>query len=106
MKITFLPRSALGRWAITLIAANLVIYSAGAVLPYKTGFTGFEAILQNPLQTIISFIALSAGLAAGICALIAVSKKQERSILVFLTLPALVMNGVALIGSAVYLLTL
>ena len=96
----------MGRWAISLIAANLIIYSAGAVLPYKTGFTGIEAILQNPLQTIISIIAISAGLAAGICALIAVIRRQERSILVFLTLPALVMNGIALIGSIVYLLTL
>lgn len=106
MKIHFLPKTNLGVWSVTLAIACPILYSVGAALPYDSAYSGLEGILQNPMQTIFSLLAIASGIAAGVTALLAVLRKQERSILVILMLPALVIQGFLLIGSLIYLFTL
>ncbi len=86
MEITFLPKTDLGKWSVAMMIASWVLFIVGSVLPSKTGYSGFEIIIQNPLQSIITILLLTLGIVALIMALISVIKKQERSILVFLAI--------------------
>lgn len=63
-----LPRTRHGWWAVGLAAASIILILAWSLLP-GGAWLGFIC-----------------GLAGGIIALIAVTRKQERSILVFLSI--------------------
>ncbi|MBU7006052.1 hypothetical protein [Phosphitispora fastidiosa] len=86
MKITFLPKTHLGKWSVAMMIASWVLFVVGSVLPSKTGYSGLEIIIQNPLQSIITILLLILGIVAFIMAVISVIRKQERSILVFLAI--------------------
>lgn len=99
MKITFLPQTKLGIWSVLLAIANLILFVIGSVLPSNEGFSGLENITQNPIQALITVLILVLGIAAPVMALIAVIKKQERSILVFLVIPTLLSNLLSVVGT-------
>jgi len=92
MKLTFLPKTRLGIWSLVLTAASWILFIAGSLLPSKAGYSGLEIVNQNPLQAIATVLILAAGITAPIMGLIAVIKKQERSILVFLVIPTILTN--------------
>ena len=92
MKITLLPKTRLGIWSLVLTAVSWLLFVAGSLLPSKAGYSGLEILTQNPLQAIATVLILVAGITAPILALIAVIKKQERSILVFLVIPTIFTN--------------
>jgi hypothetical protein len=98
MKITLLPKTKLGIWSILLSITNLILFVIGSVLPSQTGFTGLEIIIHNPVQTMITILILVLGFISPILALIAVIKKQERSIIVFLVIPTLLTNLLSAVG--------
>jgi len=98
MKITFLPKTKLGIWSVLLSIANLILFIIGSVLPSKAGFSGMDIVIHNPVQTMITILILVIGIISPILALIAVIKKQERSIIVFLIIPTLLANLLSVVG--------
>ena len=75
-----------------MTVVNFVLFVVASVLPSEPGYAGIEAIVRNPLQTVATVVILVIGILAPILALIAVIKKRERSVLVFLVIPTLLPN--------------
>ena len=86
MKISFLPKTCLGRWSVIMMISSWVVFVVGSVLPWKPGYSGFEIVIQNPLQGIITVLMLGVGIATSSTAIISVTKNKERTILVFLAI--------------------
>lgn len=95
MKITLLPKTRLGKQSIIFTIASWILFVVGSVMPSETGYSGFESIIQNPLQAIITVLIFAVSIMAFIVGLISIIKKQERSILVFLA----ILSGVSMIPS-------
>ena len=102
IKIIFLPRTRLGKWSIILTVVWFVLFVVGSVLPSKTGYSGFEIIIHNPLQTIITILLFGVSIATSITGLISVIKNKERSILVFFAIPSGLFNSIGFFGSILY----
>ena len=77
---------------------NFVLFVVASVLPSEVGYSGFEAVVHNPLQAAATVVILVVGILAPVLALVAVVKKRERSILVFLVIPSLVPNLISPVG--------
>ena len=56
MKISFLPKTRLGKWSVIMMISTWVVFVVGSVLPWKPGYSGFEIVIQNPLQGIITVL--------------------------------------------------
>jgi len=69
-----------------MMVSGWILFVLGSVLPWKPDYSGFEIIIQNPLQTIITVLILAAGSITVIAGLMSVIKHKERSILVFLAI--------------------
>jgi hypothetical protein len=102
MKISFLPKTALGIWSLILSVAGLAFFAAGSLIgdmnPVTEKFKGIDMIVNNPLTSsavILFFASIIASLVTGI---ISIAKKKERSILVFLTVASCVMSIPMIIG--------
>ena len=80
MRISILPRSPLGKWAVGLAAAFILVSVLSGVL------TALGGVGPGPFGPILSVAFGVSGLAALITALISVTRSRERSILVFLAL--------------------
>lgn len=85
MKITFLPKTKLGIWAVIMAIVSFSLFIVGSILPFKVGYTGIEILIQNPIQVLITILVIVIGIGSGIMALIAIIKKREGSLIVFLT---------------------
>lgn len=86
MKITFLSRTTLGKWSVIMMISSWILFVVGSVLPWKPGYSGFEFVIHNPLQAIITIMIFAASVATSIMGLISVMKNKEHSILVFLAI--------------------
>lgn len=90
MKIKILPQSNLGIWAVGLAALWPLLTIAGyaivgALYPgAEAGATIIDDFRLRPWLAIIMMLGLAAGVAAFPASLLAIFKKQERSIFVFL----------------------
>lgn len=104
MKITFLSKTLLGTTSIILSLVSLLFFIVLSLLPYKGGYSGFEAYRQNPIQGIGTVLILGLGIAAPIIGLIAVVKKQERSVLVYLVILSIIFTLLNLLGTIVSLI--
>jgi len=83
MRITILPKSRLGKWAVYLIITFILLMVVFQLL-VASGQRGGETFLDNLLLTIPMFLAGICGISALITGLISVIRSKERSILVFL----------------------
>ena len=101
MKITFLPKTSKGKWSVIMMVSSWILFVVGSVLPWKPGYSGFDFVIQNPLQAIISILLLAVGIATFCMALISVIKNKERSILVFLAILLGLYNILGFFGSIV-----
>jgi hypothetical protein len=101
MKITFLPITKLGKWSVILMISSWILFAVGSVLPWKPGYSGFEIVVQNPLQGIITVLMLIIGIATFVTALNSVSKYRERSLLVFLAILGSLYSIPGFVGSLV-----
>ena len=88
IKITFLPKTRLGKWSVNLAIVSFALFVVGSVFPMEYGITGFKMFIQNPLLTIITILLSFVIIATSIMGLISVIKNKERSILVFLAIPS------------------
>lgn len=85
MKITFLPKTNLGKWTVGLIVGFFVFLTVFFLL-IELGERGGETIFSNLKLTIPYFIAVFLAIASFVVGIISVIKKKERSILVFLSI--------------------
>ncbi|PKM45466.1 MAG: hypothetical protein CVV03_06620 [Firmicutes bacterium HGW-Firmicutes-8] len=69
-----------------MMILNCALFVVGSVLPWKPSYSGFEIVIQNPLQAVITILMLAVGIATFSMALISVIKNKERSILAFLAI--------------------
>lgn len=102
MKITFLPRTKYGNLSLILTIISVVLFVIGSVLPALIpsvdGLSGWEMVTSNPVYVIITLLVFAAGIMAAVYALIAIIKKQERSVLVMLVILFGVYTIFSLIG--------
>lgn len=107
MKTTFWPVSKYGKRAFILAAVNLLAGVAGFLIPQKEGFSGFDILIKNPLQAVITVSMFLIGIAVTVLAVISIKKYKERSILVFLALLAGFYSIAGFLGTVVnlYLMT-
>ena len=96
MKITFFPKTKLGIESVILLIAGLVFFTAGSVLgpalPYAGHYSGFAAIVHNPLTSAAAILYFASLIASAVTGILSVIKKQEHSIAVFLALGSGVMS--------------
>jgi len=85
MRISLLPRSALGRWSVGLLAAFAVFFAAFELL-VASGQRGGETFFSNLALTIPILLAGTSGVLTFLTGLIGVVRNRERSILVFLAM--------------------
>jgi hypothetical protein len=102
MKITFLPRTHLGKWSVILAIVSFILIVVGSVFPMEYGITGFKMFIQNPLLTIITILLSFVSIATSIMGLISVIKNKERSILVFLAIPSVLFSILGFFVPLVY----
>ena len=93
IKITFLPKTRLGKWSVILNIVSFVLFVVVSLFPLEfKSYSGFEIFIQNPLLTIITIMLFVVSIATSIMGLISVIKNKERSILVFLAIPSGLFN--------------
>lgn len=63
-----------------------LLFILGSVLPWNSGYTGLEIVIQNPVQAVITILMLGAGISAATLGLISVIKYKERSVLTVLAI--------------------
>ena len=87
-RVLSIPRTALGKWSMRLLAAFVVLFSLfigvgitadAARIPFSNPFR-FWSILVTLISTVVSAVA------AGVVALVAIFRRAERSILMLLPL--------------------
>jgi hypothetical protein len=88
-----LPRTPLGWWAV-----RLLIPFAALVLPSVALAASDQWLPWSPL---VGFIGLLVGALAGVTAAVAVARRGERAVLVFLPLIVLVFVAILLVGELV-----
>lgn len=86
-----LPKTKLGKWSLALIIAMPLLIIIGGSLSgtmYKSVEAGnglIDDLAKRPALAVASLAGIAAGLASCVIGLIAISKKQERAILVYLS---------------------
>ena len=105
IKITFLPKTRLGKWSVIFTILSFFLLTVGSVFPIEVkSYSGLELIIQNPVQTIITMLLFVIGVATSIMGLISAVKNKERSILVFLAIPSGLFNTLSIFVSIIYVL--
>ena len=85
MRVSILPKTALGKWSTGLIVAFIVFFVAFQLL-VASGQRGGETFFSNLVLTIPILLAGTSGVFAFLTGLIGVIRNRERSILVFLAM--------------------
>jgi hypothetical protein len=84
MKITFTPKTSLGKWSIGLILAFFIFLIIFFIL-IELGERGGETIFSN-LKLLIPFsLAVISAIASFFTGIMGIFKKKEKSVLVFLS---------------------
>lgn len=89
----------MGKWSVILMISNYVLFIIGSVLPWKSGYSGFEFIVHNPLQAFIMVLILAVGIAGASMGIISFKKNKELSILVILAIISGFYNLLGFLGS-------
>jgi len=90
MKIYFIPKTTLGRWPLGLIIAMLTLFFIGPLfrnLLYTSvpaGDTILEDIVKRPALALTMLAGMASGISAFITGLIAIIKKKERGLSVYI----------------------
>ncbi len=84
MKINLMPISSLGKWSFWLFIALLLFFVVFQILDLS-GQSGGETFLDNLFISVPMFIASASGILAFFTGIIAIIKKKERSIFVYIS---------------------
>ncbi len=91
MKIAFMPKTRAGRWSVALFISFIALVIASMfVAEIQHNAIEYPNPINSPLLGSLLYLTFAASIMASIIGLIAVFKKGERSILVFLSIPNLV----------------
>jgi hypothetical protein len=101
LNIRILPKTRMGKRSLIMMILIFVLFIVGSLLPWKPGYTGFEIVIQNPIQGIITILMLIMGIATFSMALISVIKNKERAVLAFLAMLSGLYSILGFIGSVV-----
>jgi amino acid permease len=83
MKLSFMPKTYLGKWSIRLIIAFFLLF--GIFWAFITsGQRGGDTFFSNLFLTVPFLLAALSGIFAFFTGIISIAKKGERSIFVFL----------------------
>jgi len=85
MKITFMPKTQLGKWSVGLIL-GFFIFLAFFFILVELGERGGATIFSNLKLLIPYSLAVFSAIASFLTGIISVLKKKERSVLVFLSI--------------------
>lgn len=88
MKIAIVPKTRAGKWSIALfIAFILLTIGAGMISSTQGNEIEYPNPINSPLLGTAIYLMFSAAIAASVAGLIAVRKNNERSILVYISIP-------------------
>ena len=86
MKVTFIPKTQLGKWSVGLAVAFFLLLATGMFVVSVQGphDTHGETIFSNPALSVPMLSAGAAIVAAFFSGIISILKHKERSVLVFI----------------------
>jgi len=83
MKISFTPKTHLGKWSVGLIIAFFLFLTFFYLL-VASGQRGGDTFFSNPVLTVPILIAGICGISSFFTGIIGIIKRKERSVFVFL----------------------
>lgn len=88
MQITLLPKTRAGKWSVVMfIAFVALIVAAGTISSTQGNGVEYSNPVNSPLLGTVVYLMFFAAIMASIAGLIAVKQYNERSILVYLSIP-------------------
>lgn len=87
MKITFLPKTKAGKWSVGILVLSALLFLSAATIPGLHRTPDFPDIIKTPLFASMIYLGFASAIIAAFTGLKSVIKSNERSILVFLTIP-------------------
>ncbi len=103
MKITLLPKKRAGNWSVILFIASIALWIAGYFIgKIQKNTIEFPNPINSPLLGTVLYLMFLVPIIASIIALIAVIKKGERSILVYLSIPIGIILFIFLLLGLIY----
>lgn len=88
MKITFLPKTRSGQWSVVLFIAFIILSVVGSTISsVQKNTIEYPNPINSPLLGTIIYLMFSASIIASIAGLTAIRKNNERSILVYISIP-------------------
>jgi hypothetical protein len=88
MKITFLPKTHAGKYSVVLFTVFILLSMAGGLISsVQKNTIEYPTPINSPLLGTTIYLMFTAAIIASITGLIAVRKNNERSILVYISIP-------------------
>jgi hypothetical protein len=92
-----MPKTTIGKWSVGLIGAFFILLMAGSLVASATGGGG-ETFFDNIPLSLTMLGAVVSGVLAGVVGLVAVIKKRERAVLVYIAILIGLMITVFMLG--------
>ena len=88
MKIILLPQTRAGKWSVAMFIAYIALIAAAGTISATQGNTvEYPNPFNSPLLGSVIYLMFSAAIIASVAGLIAIKKNNERSFLVYLSIP-------------------
>lgn len=88
MKMTFLPKTRKGKWAVVVFLISIVLHAATIVISIiQENEIEFPNPINSPLLGTALYLTFATAFIAALFGLLAVIKDRERSILVYVSIP-------------------
>jgi hypothetical protein len=87
MKIKFLPKTYAGKWSVGLFIVFIALAVSVSMVPESMKAPDFPNPLETPLFAGLIYLHFAAAIGASMAGLRSVIKNNERSILVFISIP-------------------
>ncbi|MDD4776642.1 MAG: hypothetical protein PHG75_09025 [Syntrophomonas sp.] len=88
MPITFLPKTRAGKWSVVMFLAFVALMAAaGAISSGQENRIEYPNPVNSPLLGTVIYLMFLAAIMASMSGIIAVKRNNERSILVYLSIP-------------------
>lgn len=85
MQSHLMPKTSLGKWSTRLIIALIILFISRKVIMVSLQISGGSTFFSSPVLAMLLLGAAAAGIISFFAGLLAIIRKKERSILVFLS---------------------